>query len=160
MFMMYKNYDSDDTCVLLHDCYADKIELNDNVITVYFDNGFCLIFNHKNNNLNYTVRTDSSKTEFFIDREYFETIKIYVFKKNLFGSVIRKELELDKLINLVNSEKYNLEFIYQYKGDNRLTIFECWIHSNNRRYPIECHIYLPIEKIVYCWNNLCENAKW
>ena len=46
------------------------------------------------------------------------------------------------------------------KGDNRLTIFECWIRSNNRRYPIECHIYLPIEKIFYCWNNLCENAKW
>ena len=156
----YKHCDVfDDKLMSFHDCCADKICLKDDVITLYFDDGFWITPEHKYNDLNYTVRTDSSKAEIYLNQDkHFQTV-VYTFRKNLFGKVIRKELEFSELMDIVNSGKFKLEFIHRYDCYHN-SMFECYLTSDKRPYSIECMIYIPLNKVNVYWNNLREDARW
>lgn len=155
----YKHCDTDDTYLTLHDCIAKNIYIENGVISFCFENGFWVAPDHEHSNLNETVRTDSSRVDFYVEQESHENAIVYVFQKNLFGSIIRKEWSLDKLIDLVNNRVFSLEFSYQYKGYNE-QIIDCGLHSDKKLYRYECQLKIPAYKVVYCWNNLCKDKKW
>ena len=66
---------------------------------------------------------------------------------------------MSKLIECVNSEKYTVEFLYQYKGYNSI-IIECWIWSDKKPYHRECELKISLTNVEYCWNDLCKDREW
>lgn len=156
---VYKHCDTDDTFITLHDCYADSIYIDKGVISFYFKNGFWVTSGHEYNNFSETVRTDASKVDFCLEQENREELTVYIFKKNFFGSTVRKEWSFGKLADLVNNRGFSLEFLYQYKSFNA-QIIDCWLHFDKRPYSYECQLKIPANNAVYFWNDLCENKTW
>ena len=76
-----------------------------------------------------------------------------------FKKTIREEWKLSQLIEHINNQKCTLEFLYQYKGYNSRVI-DCWFWSDKKPFHRECLIKLRIEKVEYCWNNLCGDREW
>lgn len=72
---------------------------------------------------------------------------------------IRKEWCMSKLLECINTKKFALEFLYQYKGYNSRVI-DCWLWSNTPPFHRESQMKLRIEKVEYCWNDLCEDREW
>lgn len=156
---IYKHCDSDDSFITLHDCYANRIAFENGILSFYFEDGFWITSEHKSNNLQKTVRTDSSRVDFHLEQFDSEEITVYVFQKSLFGKTIRKELKLNDLVAFVNDGTYSLEFLYQYKGSNE-QIIECWLHFDKRPYDYECQLKIPARKTVYHWNDLRADREW
>lgn len=155
----YKHYDTDDRFLSLHDCYAQKVSFKNGILSFYFENGFWITSEHELNCLEKTVRTDSSKVEFHFSQNDENDVTFYVFSKTIFGKVVREEWQLNKLINAINSNNCKLEFLYQYKGYNE-QIIECWLWSDKKPYHKECQLKISATKVVYCWNDLCEEKTW
>ena len=158
-FEKYLHCDNDDSYISLHDCYANKIYFNDNVLSFRFDNGFWIIPEHEFSDVEETVRTDKSRVNFHLEDSSLEDVSIYIYRNSIFGKTLREELPLDKLISLINEKNYRLEFIYQYKSYNDL-LFECWLWFDKKPYHYECQLKIPTSKAIYCWNNLCKDKKW
>lgn len=150
--------DMNEEYITLHDCVADRAYFCNCTLSFEFDDGFWILPDHPENNLADTVRTDCSKVEFILNDEYYERV-IYVFEKNIFGSTVRKEWTLDKLLNSINSGKYKLEFLYQYKCYGS-RIIECELQLDKRPYHKECIIKIDSSKANYCWNSLCKDRIW
>ncbi len=155
----YKFCDTDDTYITLHDCYANNISIAEDKLSFYFENGFWVAPDNKHSELDKTVRTDSSQVDFCFEKENSEEIRIYVFRKTVFGRTIRMQWELPKFIELINNKTLRLEFLYQYKGHNE-QLYECWLHFDKSPYYYECLLKLPATRVKYYWNNLCPNKTW
>ena len=85
-------------------------------------------------------------------------ITVYVFYRKR-NKAIRKEWSADKLLKRINSGKYSLEFLYQYRDFNS-RILKCMLVKGKKRYFRECEIIIATDKVTYCWNKLCEDRKW
>lgn len=156
---IFKHYDTDNSCITLHDCYATNITIEENRISFYFENGFWITPEHKQSKLTDTVRTDSSRVDFYFSKESLDDFLVYVFRKNIFGKTFREIWEIQKLTELVNKKFLNLEFLYQYKRYNE-QLFDCWLHFDKSPYHYECQIKIPTTNVIYNWNNLCTDKKW
>ncbi|MBE6747951.1 MAG: hypothetical protein E7557_01825 [Ruminococcaceae bacterium] len=152
----FTHNDTNTSYVSLHDCFATHIDTTNTTLTFTFDNGFWVTPEHDANTSNDISRTNLAKVDFIINED---EITIYTFKKNFFRRTERIELSLNELINLINNEKYRLEFLYEYKGFNA-TIFDCWLHFDKKPYHYECELRIPVNKTIYRWNSLNENAIW
>ena len=152
---VYTHIDTDDSVLSLHDCYANRIQFENSILSFYFQNGFWVTPSHRANNSNETVRTDFSQVDYHID----DDVSIYVFRKNIFGKTIRIEWTLKELVRLVNNNTFSLEFLYQYKRYNE-ELLKCWLHFDKAPYHYECQIEIPTSKVVYRWNNLCYDKTW
>ncbi len=150
---MYKHYDTDEH-ISLHDCRATKVKYEDGTISFYFLDGFWVW----SENGDPTVRTDASEVRFHLESEDETDITIYVFVKKR-KHTRRKEWELKKLIKIINSGKYELEFLYQYKAYHA-QIFECWLWFDEKPYHMECELKMSTDKATYCWNELCKDKVW
>ena len=155
----YKHIDTDDTFISLHDCYVTEMLVKDDCITVYFDNGFWIMPEHELSKLTDTVRTDSSRVDFYFDQSVSDEISVYIFRENIFGKTIREQWDIQKLTELINTKSFSLEFLYQYKGGYE-QLHDCWLHFQKKPYHYECQLRIPVTKVTYCWNNLCPDKKW
>ncbi len=156
---MYNNYDTDDSCISLHDCRADKIIFENGILSFYFPNGFVVTSQHIKNQSDNTVYTDCSQVDFPIADKDINGIEIYIFSKRKSGEIIREARKVQSFINDVNSGKYEVEFITQYKSAYSI-LFKCWIWFDNEPYHSECEIILNSNNGVYLWNNLRDDCKW
>ena len=127
-------------------------------LTFYFDEGIWIIGEYPGNALNKTVRTDEACVKFFLETGEEDDISICVFEKK-FNMTVCKEWQVSKLLECINSKKYTLEFLYQYKGYHSQVI-DCWLWSDKKPFHRECQIKLRIKNVEYCWNNLCEDKEW
>lgn len=87
----------DDSCITLHDCCVNNIAVEENQISFCFENGFWVTPEHKQSELIDTVRTDFSRVDFCFEQENSDEISIYVFRKNIFGQIIRDNWSLKKV---------------------------------------------------------------
>ena len=78
-FEKYLHCDNDDSYISLHDCYANKIYFNDNVLSFRFDNGFWIIPDHEFSDVEETVRTDKLRVDFHLEDSSLEDISIYIY---------------------------------------------------------------------------------
>ena len=78
-FEKYLHCDNDDSYISLHDCYANKIHFNDNVLSFCFDNGFWIIPEHEFSDVEETVRTDKLRVDFHLEDSSLEDISIYIY---------------------------------------------------------------------------------
>ena len=127
-------------------------------MTFVFQDGIWIIQGHPSNIADKTLCTDMAQVEFFLESGDESDITLYVFEEQS-KETIRKEWELAKLIEGVNSKGYTLEFLYQYKGYNSM-IIECWLWSDKKPYHRECELKLSIKGVKYCWNDLREDKEW
>ena len=124
-----------------------------------FDDGFWISSDDERNPLKNTVRTDKSEVQIV----HFDVSDIYIFKEHrIFRRLVstnRVSLSVEQLMANINCGKWELEFINEYHSD-RDVLYQCWIWMNHSPFHIECQITLDCDKIVYHWNNLCENKPW
>ena len=141
-----------DAKISLHDCIADKISYENNVLTLHFSDGFWITANHEDSGLDNTVRTDFSQVDFAVTPEKHSYIYLDVFIKRKYRKTIVECWDLEKLMKVVNSGKYQLEFIYQYT-----TFFEqmwlCNLHHKGN-YGHDCQFHIPYSVATYRWNKL------
>ncbi len=149
---MYKHCEENDEHISLHDCHATNASYENGVLVFCFNDGIWIDTKDK------TVRTDEACVKFYLETGEEGDVYIYVFERKC-NKIIRKELQIVKLLDFINSKKYTLEFLYQYKGYNSMVI-DCWFWSDKKPFHRECQIKLRVEKVEYCWNNLCEDRVW
>ncbi len=155
---MWKHCDTTDEYISLHDCHATKISYEKGVLTFGFEDGIWVAQGHTDNTVDKTVRTSEAEVRFILESEDESDITIYIFKKEG-KKTIRKEWELSRLLEHVNSGKGTLEFLYQYKGYCSM-IIECWLWSKKKPYHRECELKISLTGVEYCWNDLCEDREW
>lgn len=141
----------------LHDCIAKKILYKDGILHSYFEDGFWITHNHKENSLGKTVRTDASQADFCI--EDINDIDIQVYTKNILKKTTVELWNINDLISAVNSGKCTIEFIYQYRSSFK-QLWECALHFKKKPYYRQCQLHLPGANATYRWNNMRADREW
>lgn len=157
---MYKHYDKDGAAISLHDCRAEKASFENGVLSFYFPkDGFWVLSEHEANSTGEAVRTDASEVRFHLLYETEDESQCYVFHKKSERKAVRKEWKLSELVSAINSGKYQLEFLYRYAGGYKELVFSCWLWSNKKPYDRECQLWLSVQDVTYCWNDVCDAYK-
>lgn len=142
----YNHTDFSGDFISLHDCTATEIGYADGVLSLTFDGGFWMKEVHHANKQDKNVRTGKAKVEFTSE----SAPAIFVFKKNLFGKLTKKELAADALAELVKSKSTELKILGQFPADNGILI-KCWAKDTKSDKVSECHIELTPKKTRYYW---------
>ncbi len=158
---MYKHYDKDGAAIGLHDSSAEKASFEKGVLTFYFpQDGFWVPSEHEANSTVEPVRTDASEVRFHLLYEDPEDdFKCYVFDKKSARKTVRKEWTVSELVTALNSGKYRLEFLYRYVGGYKEQVFTCELLSDKKPYHRECQLWLSVQDVTYCWNELWDGEK-
>ena len=157
-FMYNDPDDYHDSKITLHDCVANKISFNNNVLSFSLPDGFFVCPNHEASLLSNGVRTGGAQVDFAVTPDEHFDVYAEVFKKRKFRKTVVEYWDLEKLIKSINSGKYQIEFIYQYR-----THFEqMWLCNLRYKgcYGNECQLHIPYSTATYRWNNLREDCPW
>ena len=145
--------------ISLHDCRTTQVLTKDNDLYFKFDDGFWILKSNGNNPYAKTLRTDASQLKLC----NFDVSNIYVFHEfHLFRRLIsikRVSLNLEALMDNINSGKWELEFLYEYHTYHGV-LYQCCIWSKRKPYHMEAQLIIDCESIEYFWNNLCEDKPW
>lgn len=154
---MYKHYDKDGAAISLHDCKAEKATFEKGILTFYFpEDGFWICSDHEENSTGEAVRTDASEVRFHLLYETEDESQCYVFDKKSERKSVRKEWTISELVSAINSGKYQLEFLYRYAGGYKGLVFYCEICQKKKPYRRECQLWLSVQDVTYCWNEIAE----
>lgn len=144
----------------LHDCIANKISFENNVLRFYLPDGFWVTPHHKENATEKIVRTDASVVDFSI--EDIGDIIVRVFTRHRWLWIRKTSVkiwDMEQLIAFVNSGKRTVEFITQYRTYGE-QMWHCAIRSNKKPYYRECQLFFPGTNTTFYWNNLCLDREW
>lgn len=154
---MYKHYDKDGAAISLHDCKAEKATFEKGILTFYFpEDGFWICSDHEENSTGEAVRTDASEVRFHLLYETEDESQCYVFDKKSERKSVRKEWTISELVSAINSGKYQLEFLYRYAGGYKELVFTCEICQEKKPYRRVCQLWLSVQDVTYCWNEIAE----
>ena len=157
---MYKHYDKDGAAISLHDCSAEKATYENGILTFYFPtDGFWVLPDHTANSTGEPVRTDASEVRFHLLYEAEEDFCCYVFDKKSERKAVRKQWMISELVSAINSGKYQLEFLSRYAGGYKELVFSCEICQKKKPYRRECQLWLSVQNVTYCWNELWDEKK-
>lgn len=157
---MYKHYDKDGAAISLHDCSAEKATFENGMLTFYFpEDGFWILSEHEENSAVEAVRTDASEVRFHLLYETEDESWCYVFEKKSERKSVRKKWTITELVSAINSGKYQLEFLYRYAGGYKELVFYCEICQKKKPYRRECQLWLSVQDVTYCWNDVCDTYK-
>ncbi len=141
----YKHTDFSGDFISLHECTVDGISYENGILTLTFDGGFLLKTTHHANKTEKNLRTDKAQVSFVCK----EAPAIFIFKKNLFGKMTKKELPAESLCELAGGSTA-LEILGLYPADGK-TLIKCWARDKKTDKVSECHIELSSEKAFYRW---------
>ena len=150
---MYQHCDKDDTVISLHDCRAEKVSFENGDLTFYFPDGFWVLPSNEENHTEDCIKTDASEASFHLMLDE-DDVSIYVYTQKKHGKAIRRKWEVSKLIKEINSGKYQLEFLYRYVGGYKELVFYCEICQKKKPYRRECQLWLSVQDVTYCWNEM------
>ena len=157
------NYIHNESCnknIILHDCEAVRAELFGGTLSFFFEEGFWISPEHPESNCDTLVRTDSSQVDYELYRGIAEDVNVYVFCYNRYLRLtVRKAMPLEKLIEIINSKKAYLEFLYEYTDENS-RIIKCALRYKKRPWYRECQMELVCKSTVYRWNTLRRECVW
>lgn len=154
---MYKHYDKDGAAISLHDCRAEKATFEKGILTFYFpEDGFWIGPDHEENSTGEAVRTDAFEVRFHLLGESEEESQCYVFDLKSERKAVRKQWTISELVSALNSGKHQLEFLYRYAGGYKELVFSCWLWDNKKPYDRECQLWLSVQDVTYCWNEIAE----
>ena len=144
----------------LHDCVAERITLDGNVIRFYLPDGFWVTTHHIENDTGKVIKTDGAEVAFSVEDP--NEVSVTVFNRKRWLWVRRTVVEywdLKDLISAVNSGKCVLEFITQYRSFHE-QMWHCAIRSGKKPWYRECQLFLPQAEGTYCWNQLRPDREW
>lgn len=155
---MYKHYDKADAAISLHDSGAEKATFENGILTFHFpQDGFWVLPDHEKNTIGEPVRTDASEVRFhLLSEDAEEDFHCYVFHEKSERKSVRKEWTLSELVSAINSREYRLEFLYRYEGGYKELIFSCELWGEKKPYHRECQLWLSVQDVTYCWNEIAE----
>ena len=157
---MYKHYDKDGAAISLHDCSVEKATFENGILSFYFpQDGFWILSEHEANSTGEAVRTDAAEVRFHLLYETEDESQCYVFDKKSERKAVRKQWTLSELVSALNSGKYQLEFLYRYAGGYKELVFSCEICQKKKPYRKECQLWLSVQDVTYCWNDVCDAYK-
>ena len=144
----------------LHDCVAERITLDGNVIRVYLPDGFWVTTHHIENDTGKVVKTDAAEVTFSLEDP--NEVSVTVFNRQRWFWVRRTVVEywnLKDIVSAVNSGKCGLEFITQYRSFHE-QMWHCAIRSGKQPWYRECQLFLPGAEATYYWNKLRPEREW
>lgn len=136
----------------LHDCRANRMSLQEGILSFYFPDGFYIGRNDSDGRK--IFYTDESQVEFPLLYSDEAGITIYVFTEEN-EKTIREEYTAENFMKLINEKLYSLEFLYSYIGFQTFK-FDCWLWFDEEPYHKECELIISTEKVLYYWNNMYE----
>ncbi len=146
--------------ISLHDCSADNITLEYNVLRFNFPEGFWISAQHPENKNEKVIRTGRSAADFKLKNV--DDISVSVITRSLWrrqGNACIESWSIEQLVSAVNSGKCEIEFITQYRsGFDQL--WHCVLHSKRRPYYRECKLRLPEAETLFRWNDLRPDREW
>ena len=144
----------------LHDCVAERMDLEGNCIRFYLPDGFWVTRHHSENDTGKVIKTDAAVVNFSVEAP--EDISLTVFNRKRWLWIRRTVVEtwdLKDLMTALNSGKCVLEFITQYRSYYE-QMWHCAIRSGTRPWYRECQVFLPGAEATYCWNQLRPDHEW
>ena len=159
----FKNIDPDDFHgkeLSLHDCIANRISVEKNIIRFILPDGFWITPDHGENDCGKVVRTDASAVEFSVAD--ISGVTAWMFTEERFWGLKKSRAEtwgLAQLIAALNEKNCTLEFVTQYRSFYE-QLWYCVIHSDKKPYYRECYLHLPRANASFYWNRLCEEREW
>ncbi len=156
---IFSHCDNNDRYISLHDCKAERAWFDGGVLGFEFPDGFWITPEHPESNLDVFVKTDAAKVAFeLLDGDEYD-VTVFVFERNIFNQTVRKEWNVRKLVENINSGACVIEFLYQYV-DECERILTCMLGSARKPYSRECVMKLDINKVHYHWNKILEDRIW
>ncbi len=158
--MIFKHHDPDrfhGQELTLHDCKAEKIFCENQMLRFCFPEGVWITDGHPENRLQKTVRTDAAVVEVHVDD--IEDVTIDVFVPGWFGKTTVCNWSVNELAKNINSGTHTLEFIDLYRSYSE-QLWVCELHSAKKPYHQRCHLYLPGADAVFHWNVLRSDCTW
>lgn len=158
----YKETNAYDS-ISLHDCRTDDIRIEGKDLVVNFPDGFWITPVSKHIKHDRPLKTGPSQLRFICNGvdcvvdsiDLYKTA--YLFRKPIFCK--RIQYSISDFLSLINSGKYELEFIYEYH-QSFCALYKCWIWRNGRGMAFECQIELTAKSIEYCWNEIRKAREW
>ena len=157
--MAYLHNEHDEKYISLHDCRADRVELNDGVLSFWFPEGFWVLSSHPENPTGKTVRTDAARVDYVLRDSRGDDVCAEVFTRLRFPFALRRSYDLFPFMEILNQQGWELEFLYQYP-DYWNRIVECWLWIPKRIRHKECQLKLDVAEVVYRWNSLRPDEEW
>ena len=143
----------------LHDCRAARAELNDGVLSFWFDEGFWITASHPENPTGKTVRTGPARVDYVLREQSGDDVSVDVFTRLRWPHALRTAWELPRLLEKLNRDGWELEFLYQYPGGWDRVV-ECWLWFPKRPYHKECRLKVDAVEVIYRWNELQPEREW
>ena len=142
----YKHTDFSGDFITLHDCTVSEISYESGILSLAFDGGFWVKPTHHANSSDKNARTEKAKVEFHTT----SSPAVFIFKKNLFGKMTKKEFAIDTLAELVSNKSTELEILGLYPAEDG-TLIKCWARDKRSDKVSECHIELISNNARYYW---------
>jgi hypothetical protein len=144
----------------LHDCVAERIALDGNVLRFSLPDGFWVTTHHPGNDTGKVIKTDGAVVAFSVEEPEDVSLTVFVRKRWLwFRRTVAESWELKDFMSAVNSGKCVLEFITQYRSHCE-QMWHCAIRSNKKPWYRECQLFLPAAEATYYWNKLRPDHEW
>lgn len=145
--------------VLLHDSRATGAYIADGSLYFRFADGFWILQSNSRNTCGETVRTGVS--ELCIAGFDAPCVCLFrhvaLFRRRLLTR--RVEIPLETLIQKLNSGKWELEFLDEYR-EYRGMLYNCLIWQKRRPYYTECELRIDCGEVQYLWNVLRPECTW
>ncbi|MCR4952273.1 MAG: hypothetical protein K6A40_13220 [Solobacterium sp.] len=143
--MTFQYTDNDRDRFSLHDCRAQHIQLENDILTFTFPDGiWCEQYGQDWPN------TGKAAVSFHVDQ--MRGTVLFVFHDEN-KKTIRTDYTLDELIRKVNAGEWELEFGYRYDGYQEI-LYRGWIWENHEPWTYECQLFIGTkEEAEYLWND-------
>lgn len=139
----------------LHDCRATRLDVSDERLEFAFEDGFIVLPGNEHNPDGRILNTD--RASLVISKYDLESVYIFrefhLFRKPVL--TIRKKITFSRLADMINSGKWQLEFITEYVGAFTV-LYSCEIWSERKPYHRECQIEMVYGSIEYNWNSIAD----
>ncbi len=149
--------DRDPAWFTLHDSIADRMELQDGVLSFRFPDGIWALAETPVNPMKKIVRTDEAWVRFELREDDIEICVLRRGKKWNRGKY--KLWKPKKFMKAVNSGKFRVEFLYRYVSGWALLI-QCVVRSEKKPHYQKCIMEFPVRETEHCWNVLREEYEW
>ncbi len=127
----------------LHDCRATVADLKGNVLTFYFPEG---IFYNEYEDC--WPNTGPAAVKYVV--EYLDEVTFYLFEERLCQKTV-KEYTIQQLIEKINSQQWQLEFLYRYDG-YREVMYTVDVWFNKKPWSYQGQLFIRNTSETFFWN--------
>ncbi len=143
--------------ICLHDCDLTKIELAENALTLFFEDGFWMLGHSNFNPSDKTLRTDASQVAFVGFDSQSSILSAAYVNRCVFCR--NGKIPFERFIKRVNSGKWKVEILGVYSADNQIFLSGI-VYQKGRCYFLDFDAVIKCEKIEYFWNDIRADREW